>query len=123
MFDQMTFEMRRSDSPLAEAIRFTNSSGADVPKASIVSQITIGGIPNVLAILLLPLTSICPHQISEMSPSMINTAAMIIPRFPSKLGSVTLMTHPAKIVIIRTSKGMEHTKYSKGNTQYSIRYP
>ena len=77
IFDQMTFEIKRSVSHLDDAIRFTNSSGADVQNAKMVSQITIGGIPNLLATLLLHQTNISHHHINEISHNIINNAAKI----------------------------------------------
>lgn len=80
IFDPMIFETKSADSPLAEAIRFTKSSGADVPNARIVNPITIGGIPNLFAICPLPSTSISPHRTKDTSPKMINILAKNISR-------------------------------------------
>lgn len=88
IFDPIIFETKSPDSPLAEAIRLTNSSGADVPNARIVRPITIGGIQNFFATCPLPSTSISPHQMSEISPSMIKNVESTIPIHPSKRGFV-----------------------------------
>jgi hypothetical protein len=82
MFDPITLEIKRSVSHFAEAIRLTNNSGADVPNAKIVSQMTIGGIQNFLATLVLHHTSISHHRINEMSHNIINNAAKAIPHCP-----------------------------------------
>ena len=106
IFDPTILEMRRSVSPLEEAIRFTKSSGAEVPKARIVSPTTIGGILKLLATLLLPPTSISPHHTREMSPKMINTDAKTIPNHHSNSGLVRLIIPPVKMVNKRIKSGI-----------------
>lgn len=96
--DQITFDINKSDSHLDEAIRLTNNSGADVQNAKIVNQITMGGIPNFLATLLLPHTNISHHRINEINHNTINNAAKTIPHCPWNIGSVILITHHARNV-------------------------
>ena len=88
IFDQMILETKSADSPLAEAIRFTKSSGADVQKARIVNHITIGGIPNLLATCPPPSTSISPPRMREISPRIIKMVERKIPIHHSKRGLV-----------------------------------
>ena len=88
IFDQITLEMSNSASPLAEAIRFTKSSGADVPNANIVRPTTIGGIHILCATLELHPTSISHHQTSDTSHSTMKNDEIITPSQPAKMGSI-----------------------------------
>lgn len=110
IFDHTTLEISKAVSPLDEAMRLTNSSGADVPNARIVSPITMGGIPNLLATLLLHHTSISPHHTREMSHRRINNDAKAIPIHPSNKGLVILIIPPVMIVNKRMINGMKKAR-------------
>ena len=67
----------------------------------------MGGIPNFLATLVLPFTSISHHQISEISHSMMKKVARAIPSHQSKIGLVKLIRPPDMIVIRRMKMAIQ----------------
>jgi len=69
IFDPTTFHKANSVCHLSAENTFTKSSGAEVQKATIVSQITNGEIPNFVARALAQLTSISAHLIKIINPN------------------------------------------------------
>ena len=88
IFDPIILETKSADSHLADAIKFTKSSGADVPKARMVSPITMGGIQNFFAICPLQSTSISPHRINDINHNIMNNVESKMPVHHSKRGFV-----------------------------------
>ena len=70
--DPTTFPIEISGEPSKAALKLTNNSGAEVPKATTVIPTTKGVILNFKAIEVAPLTRISPPPTKAIKPKMIN---------------------------------------------------
>lgn len=74
------FPMAIPESPFRLELMFTTSSGAEVPKATIVSPITISEMLNLLAVEDAQLTSISAPLIKNTNPRINSAMVSIFPR-------------------------------------------